>query len=89
MQSGRSYRLRVAKDPQRLVGALSALPGIATPRVSSTDGESGDIEFALAESMGESVIDDVARRTIDGGHGLRELAAKTKSLEEVFFQLTK
>ena len=32
---------------------------------------------------------EVARRAVEGGHGLRELAVKTKSLEEVFFQLTK
>jgi len=36
----------------------------------------------------EGVIDQVARTALDGGFGLRELASHSKSLEDVFFQLT-
>jgi hypothetical protein len=47
-----------------------------------------ELEFSLAVEVDDAVLDDIARRMIDGGFGLRELAVKTKSLEEVFFQLT-
>ena len=87
MHTGRSYRLKVSKDAGSLVGALSKLPGVLNLRLDENERET--IEFMLGSGTGEAVIDDVARRTVEGGFGLRELAVKTKSLEEVFFQLTK
>ncbi len=87
MHAGRTYKLRVSKDPERMVSALSQVYGIVNARMA--DHEPGAIEFALGGGVDEAVIDDVARRALEGGFGLRELAVKTKSLEEVFFQLTK
>lgn len=38
---------------------------------------------------GDEVLDLVARRVLDRGFGLRELAGKSKKLEDVFFQITR
>lgn len=87
MQSGRIYRIRVAKDAQRLASTLVASGGVIAPRAVGEGDQ--EVEFGLAKGAGDGVLDEVARKVIDGGFGLRELALKTKTLEEVFFQLTK
>jgi ABC-2 type transport system ATP-binding protein len=87
MHSGRVYRIRVQKDADRLAANLSGVRGLVGATVDRH--ESHVVEFALGGGVDEDIIDDVARRAVDGGFGLRELAVKTKSLEEVFFQLTK
>lgn len=86
MQTGRTYRLRVGKDAARLVSSLAACGGIVAPKV--VDEAINELEFGLTKAAGEAVLDDVAKKVVDGGFGFRELSAKTKSLEEVFFKLT-
>jgi ABC-2 type transport system ATP-binding protein len=88
MESGRVYRMRVGKDAARFAQSLVAMGGVTQPRVVDAGGD-GEIEFGLAKAAGEDVLDQVAKKALDGGYGLRELAVKHKSLEEVFFQLTK
>ena len=85
-QSSSIYRLRVVKNVNALVPALLAIPDIKNPRL--VDAQNNELEFGLAKGADEQAIDEVARIVVNGGHGLRELAAKTHSLEEVFFQLT-
>ena len=86
MQSGRVYRVKVAREARALVGAMAKMPGLNSPKIAEGEDE---IEFALDAGVSDSVVEDVARQAVEGGHGLRELIAKTKSLEDVFFQLTK
>ena len=86
MEGGHVYRLRVARDSTRALATINTMQGLHTARVT---GHGEEIEFALARSTSDQILDDVARSVIDGGFGLRELALKTKSLEEVFLQLTK
>ena len=86
LHAGKVIRVRVAKDAARLASTLVAFGGILSPRV--TDEAHQEIEFGLAKNTNESVLDEVARKIIDGGFGLREMAAKTQSLEEVFFKIT-
>jgi len=86
MQSGRLYRLRVARDASRLAATLAAAGNLVGVRAADDDEQA--LEFGLTKDVGDEALDEVVRHTVDGGHGLRELAAKTKSLEEVFFQLT-
>lgn len=85
--SGLHYRLRVASGASRLVGALARVPGIDGAKAIGEDDK--ELEFGLVSRDSENLLDQVAKTTVDGGFGLRELAAKTKSLEEVFFQITK
>jgi ABC-2 type transport system ATP-binding protein len=83
-QAGRVYRIKVARDAQRLAQTLVAFQGIIAPKVIGQD----EVEFALGKADADKTMDEIARKIIDGGHGLRELAPKTKTLEDVFFQLT-
>lgn len=85
LEAGSIYRIRVAKDASRLVTTLGRVNGVSGAKVVPNTGEV--VEFAASKD--ESALDEVARAVVDGGFGLRELSLKTKTLEEVFFQLTK
>ena len=86
MDAGNVYRLRVAREGARALSTLSSLGTLTQPRLT---GHGEEIEFGVPKSAGDQVLDDVAKKVIDGGFGLRELALKTRSLEDVFLQLTK
>lgn len=85
MEAGNTYRLRVRQNGASLASSLKQIDGVAHVQSSGAD----DIEFALGKQAKDSVIDDVAKRVVEGGFGLKELTLKTRSLEEVFMQLTK
>jgi ABC-2 type transport system ATP-binding protein len=86
LEGGSVYRLRVARDSVRALATINTMQGLHTARAT---GNGEEIEFAIARTSNDQILDDVARSVIDGGFGLRELALKTRSLEEVFLQLTK
>ncbi len=86
LQSGKTYRLKVGQNTAGAISALSALPQVTSATAKSL--EEGDIEFVLQKDVGDSVLDDVARKVLEGGYGLRALSAKTRSLEDVFLKLT-
>jgi len=85
--SGHLYHLKVGRNSRDLVGAISGLTGISSPAL--VESEDHSVEFVVkSDSTGEA-LDAVAKAVVEGGYGLRELTLKTKSLEEVFFQITK
>jgi ABC-2 type transport system ATP-binding protein len=86
LESGSTYRLRVGKDARGALGVVSNVVGLNNPHLT---GHGEEIEFALSKTTSDQIIDDIAKRVIDGGYGLREVALKTRSLEDVFLQLTK
>ncbi len=86
LESGSLYRLKVGQNSRSVVGAIAQVPGVTAPRLVTED--DGIIEFAVPAKDEGIVLDSVAKVVIDGGFGLRELAIKTKSLEDVFFQIT-
>ncbi len=85
-QSGRVYRLRVARNVDQLLPVLGAIGQIVAPRL--VDKVSGELEFGLVKGADEHVVDEVSKLVVNGGYGLRELALRAHSLEDVFFQLT-
>lgn len=85
IESGHTYRLRVARDSARAFATINTMKGLNGARLT---GQAEEIEFAIAKSANDQVLDDVAKHVIDGGFGLRELALKQRSLEDVFLQLT-
>ncbi len=85
MEAGHIYRLKVARNGAHALATLGRL-GLQNLRAGSS---SEDIEFAIASASGDQILDDVAKVVIDGGYGIRGLSLKTKSLEDVFLQLTK
>lgn len=84
LDTDRIYTLRVGENAARLANELATLPALTPPRAASTD----VIEFALRKDAPADTIDKVAMQVVKGGYGLRELNVKTKSLEDVFFQVT-
>lgn len=85
LEAGQHYTMRVAQNAARLVEDLTAIPGIAVPHL--LDAERGVLEFQTTDR--DDVIDTVARHVLEKGYGLREVGLKSKTLEDVFFQLTK
>ena len=85
MEAGHVYKLRVARDG---TGAISALGRLGLQNLRAGQG-SEDIEFGVAATGGDQILDQVGKTVIDGGFGLRGLSLKTRSLEDVFLQLTK
>lgn len=90
MESGHIYRLKVARNGLNALTTLGRL-GLQNLKAAqnASSGSSEDIEFEVNTATGDQILDDVAKAVIDGGFGLRGLTLKTKSLEDVFLQLTK
>jgi ABC-2 type transport system ATP-binding protein len=86
MEQGHLYRMRVAVNRSGLMESLSRLPSIGAVQCADED---ESIEFHVPASSADTLVEQAARLAVEGGHGLRELAIKTRSLEEVFFQLTR
>jgi len=85
MQGGNVYRLRVARNADKLAGEVRPLNGVQNV---VTGSDPTELEVTI-NGEPDAVLDQLAAKIVSGGFGLRELALKTKSLEEVFFQLTK
>jgi ABC-2 type transport system ATP-binding protein len=86
LQAVRTYRLRVAQNVDQLIESLSTMDHVLSPRLVNSD--SCELEFGFSKEANEQLLDDVARMVVNGGYGLRELAAQTRSLEDVFFHIT-
>lgn len=86
IEAGRVYRMRVGQGASKLLNELKQCQLISNPQLVGEG--NNEVEFSLSTS-GDIALDEVSKITVNGGFGLRELAPKTKSLEEVFFQITK
>lgn len=85
MEAGHIYKLKVARNGSNALTTLGRI-GISNLKAGSTP---EDIEFAVSSSTGDGILDEVAKAIVDGGYGLRGLTLKTRSLEDIFMQLTK
>lgn len=85
METGHTYKLKVARNGSNALTTLGRL-GLQNLKAGASE---DDIEFAVSTSTGDQILDDVAKAVVDGGFGLRGLSLKTRSLEDVFLQLTK
>ena len=77
------YRLRIGRDAETFLERLRLIPGVVYSRL--LDGNKQLMELGV---IGEGVVDHVARLALDGGFGLREIAQKPKTLEDIYFQST-
>ena len=85
LDTDNSYVLRVIDNAEQLVHELQEVETITKP---TYEPNSGAIEFAIKRDAPAKSLDAIAKQVIDGGYGLRELTVKSKSLEDVFFQVT-
>ena len=87
VETGSHYRARVARNGRKFAIELSSVGGVT--KVEPAGDDDNTVDFFVTSTQIEQAIGGVAKRAIDGGFGLTELALKTKSLEEIFLQLTK
>jgi ABC-2 type transport system ATP-binding protein len=85
MEAGSVYRMRVAREGAKLLPALKELHGVIQPTLGA---DALSIEFGVLADARPDLVEDIVKMALEKGCGLRELAEKTKSLEEVFFKLT-
>jgi ABC-2 type transport system ATP-binding protein len=78
--AGKLFRMQVEHNGSALLEGARRVRGIANVQMID-DG----LEFAVSE---QQAIDELLKLAVSGGHGVRYLAPKKKSLEDVFFQLT-
>ena len=81
---GRAYSVRVRENAQSAIRGLEGLGDVEQVKLAADE---ETIQVTLAGD--DAVIDQVARYLLDQGHGLLEISPETKSLEDVYFQLTK
>ncbi|MET0343319.1 MAG: ATP-binding cassette domain-containing protein [Polyangiales bacterium] len=77
-------------DADKLVGVLSALPGLAGAPVVTPIGADGSVRvrFEVSAQQVDEVAELTFRRVADAGMNLRELHRADLSLEDVFTRLT-
>jgi len=85
MEAGSVYRLKVARHAELILPFLRGMPGILNPQP-TTDAKI--FEFGVSSQSSSELVEAVVKGVMEKDCGLRELAEKTKSLEEVFFKLT-
>ena len=82
--AGGVYEVRVREKVEQAAEALRTLAGVEQVELSA---DHQVIQITIGND--ESVIDHVVRHLLDQGHGIKEITLQTKSLEDVYFQLTK
>jgi ABC-2 type transport system ATP-binding protein len=80
----REYQLQVRQGAQALLDPLSHLKGLEEVRLA--EGKPECIMFRTGVDY--SVLDEVTRTVLDGGHGMVQLTPRAKTLEDIFIQLT-
>jgi len=85
LDGAREYHVRVRQGAAALAQELKA-DFLNLSRVTLKEDEQL-VSFMTKD--GDEVLDLVARRVLDRGFGLKELAGKSKKLEDVFFQITR
>ncbi|MES2744095.1 MAG: ABC transporter ATP-binding protein [Bdellovibrionota bacterium] len=85
LDGGREYQVRVRQGARALASNLETdFVGLSAIRADEAE---QTVRFVTKD--GDEILDQVARCVLDKGYGLRELAGKSKKLEDVFFQLTR
>jgi ABC-2 type transport system ATP-binding protein len=82
---GAVIEMVVQGDGAEIERLLGALPGVDSVAVSAAG---GGLSRVVVKSAKADIRDDLARAVVQAGFGLRELQARTLSLEEVFLHLT-
>ncbi|MBC7533842.1 MAG: ABC transporter ATP-binding protein [Oligoflexus sp.] len=85
LDGAREYHVRVRQ------GALALAEELKTDfgQLSRITVKEDEQLVSFMSKEGDEILDLVARRVLDRGYGLKELAGKSKKLEDVFFQITR
>jgi len=80
LRGGVTLRVRATPEPEALAVAM---------RLAGDDGVRRDADGALALALPADAAPDVARALVEAGVDVHEITAAERSLEEVFFEMTK
>lgn len=86
LRGAETMLMQVEGDPDLVVSALRAVPGVT--RVAATERRDGAASIEVESEAGRDVRRDLARTVVGGGFGLLELRPMRMSLEDVFLHLT-
>ncbi|MFW7378093.1 MAG: ABC transporter ATP-binding protein [Oligoflexus sp.] len=81
-EKSREYKLEVREGAETLLTKLQQMPGVEQPQLV------GGNLLTLNTDGQQQVLDGIVRAVLDGGHGMRQLSPRSKTLEEIFIQLT-
>lgn len=87
-ESSHCYHIQVQRNLDKLCEDLKTIDQVSEVKIVSNDGPKKNL-VELYISNGLENIDPIASKIVDGGYGLINLSKHEKSLEDVFFQLTK
>jgi ABC-2 type transport system ATP-binding protein len=89
LKEGEMLRAQVAGPADEIRSAIEGLEGVIEVREDTAGSPGGtDSVFIVTATPGREIRDEVARRLVDGGYGLRELRGLEMTLEDIFLRLT-
>ena len=89
LKEGEMLRAQVAGPPEEIRSAIEGVEGVIEVREDTAGSNGGtDTVFIVTAAPGREIRDQVARRLVDGGYGLRELRGLEMTLEDIFLRLT-
>ena len=89
LKEGEMLRAQVAGPADEIRSAIEGLEGVIEVREDTAGSPGGtDAVFIVTATPGREIRDEVARRLVDGGYGLRELRGLEMTLEDIFLRLT-
>jgi ABC-2 type transport system ATP-binding protein len=86
LKEGEVLRAQIAGPPERVQPLLRGIDGVL--EVAAEPGRAADEQtYIITAAPGREVRDQVARKVVDSGLGLRELRALEMTLEDIFLRL--
>ena len=89
LKEGEILRAQITGPNSEVRSMLESVPGVVEVREEKDDSLSPDEgAYIVAAGPAQDIRDQLAKKVVDGGYGLRELRSQELSLEDIFLQLT-
>jgi ABC-2 type transport system ATP-binding protein len=86
LKDGEVLRAQVTGPEEQIRSTISGVAGVLEVSVEQAQ-EVGDAAYIITTTPGEDVRDELSRRLVNGGFGLRELRSLEMTLEDIFLRL--
>ena len=88
LKEGEILRAQITGPQSEVRGLLESIEGVVEVRDDHEHGLTTPDEHTYLVMTGPDLRDQLAKKVVDGGYGLRELRSQEMSLEEIFLKLT-
>jgi len=88
LKEGEILRAQITGPQSEVRGLLESVEGVVEVRDDHEHGLTTPDEHTYLVTTGPDLRDQLAKKVVDGGYGLRELRSQEMSLEEIFLKLT-